>query len=70
MHFVQMWVVPDESGVAPGYEQLEIGDALLAGGPARRAGLTGAQNQLSRTSSGVRSIAASRSSMGPVFGSS
>jgi redox-sensitive bicupin YhaK (pirin superfamily) len=32
VHFVQMWVVPDESGVAPGYEQLEIEDALLAGG--------------------------------------
>jgi redox-sensitive bicupin YhaK (pirin superfamily) len=32
VHFVQMWVVPDESGIAPGYEQLEIEDELLKGG--------------------------------------
>ena len=32
VHFVQMWVVPDESGITPGYEQLEIGDELLRGG--------------------------------------
>jgi hypothetical protein len=32
VHFVQMWVVPDESGILPGYEQLEIDDALLTGG--------------------------------------
>ncbi|MBB2915360.1 hypothetical protein FHS43_006680 [Streptosporangium becharense] len=32
VHFVQMWVVPDESGIAPGYEQLEIDGELLAGG--------------------------------------
>ncbi|MCK2239845.1 MULTISPECIES: pirin-like bicupin family protein [unclassified Crossiella] len=32
VHFVQMWVVPDESGITPGYEQLEIDDQLLAGG--------------------------------------
>ena len=32
VHFVQMWVVPDESGIAPGYEQLEIDDELLKGG--------------------------------------
>jgi redox-sensitive bicupin YhaK (pirin superfamily) len=31
VHFVQMWVVPDESGITPGYEQLEIGDAQLRG---------------------------------------
>jgi redox-sensitive bicupin YhaK (pirin superfamily) len=31
VHFVQMWVVPDESGIAPGYEQLEIADDLLRG---------------------------------------
>jgi redox-sensitive bicupin YhaK (pirin superfamily) len=30
--FVQMWVLPDESGITPGYEQLEIDDALLSGG--------------------------------------
>ena len=32
VHFVQMWVVPDESGITPGYEQLEVGGELLAGG--------------------------------------
>ncbi|WP_239030427.1 pirin-like bicupin family protein [Mycobacterium sp. MYCO198283] len=32
VHFVQMWVVPDESGISPGYQQLEIGDELLRGG--------------------------------------
>ncbi|MEV6596332.1 pirin family protein [Actinoplanes sp. NPDC051346] len=32
VHFVQMWVVPDESGITPGYEQLEIDNELLAGG--------------------------------------
>jgi redox-sensitive bicupin YhaK (pirin superfamily) len=32
VHFVQMWVVPDEGGITPGYEQLEIGDELLRGG--------------------------------------
>ena len=32
VHFVQMWVVPDASGISPGYEQLEIDDALLSGG--------------------------------------
>ena len=32
VHFVQMWVAPHEAGIAPGYEQLEIGDELLRGG--------------------------------------
>ncbi len=32
VHFVQMWVVPDEAGIRPGYEQLEVGDELLRGG--------------------------------------
>ena len=32
VHFVQMWVLPDENGIQPGYEQLEIGGELLAGG--------------------------------------
>ncbi len=32
VHFVQMWVVPDESGITPGYEQLEIDNELLSGG--------------------------------------
>lgn len=32
VHFVQMWVVPDESGIVPGYEQLEIDHELLSGG--------------------------------------
>jgi quercetin 2,3-dioxygenase len=32
VHFVQMWVLPDEGGITPGYEQLEIDGELLAGG--------------------------------------
>jgi len=32
VHFVQMWVVPDEQGITPGYEQLEIDQNLLGGG--------------------------------------
>ncbi|MEW9533351.1 pirin family protein [Microbispora sp. NPDC049125] len=32
VHFVQMWVVPDEAGIDPGYEQLEIEGELLSGG--------------------------------------
>jgi hypothetical protein len=32
VHFVQMWVVPDEAQIEPGYEQLEIDHELLAGG--------------------------------------
>jgi quercetin 2,3-dioxygenase len=32
VHFVQMWVVPDEARITPGYEQLEIEGELLAGG--------------------------------------
>jgi quercetin 2,3-dioxygenase len=32
VHFVQMWVVPDEAGITPGYEQVEIEHELLAGG--------------------------------------
>jgi quercetin 2,3-dioxygenase len=32
VHFVQMWVVPDERRIKPGYQQLEIDDELLQGG--------------------------------------
>jgi redox-sensitive bicupin YhaK (pirin superfamily) len=32
VRFVQMWVLPDEDGITPGYEQLEIDDELLRGG--------------------------------------
>jgi redox-sensitive bicupin YhaK (pirin superfamily) len=32
VHFVQMWVVPDTAGIAPGYEQLDINDQLAGGG--------------------------------------
>lgn len=32
VRFVQMWVLPDERGIQPGYEQLEIGDELGRGG--------------------------------------
>ena len=32
VHFVQMWVVPDESGIEPGYQQADIDDEQLTGG--------------------------------------
>src|SRR3954452_9573839 len=32
VHFVQMWVVPDEPRIDPGYEQLDIGAGLAGGG--------------------------------------
>ncbi|SPM29462.1 pirin family protein [Mycobacterium terramassiliense] len=32
VHFVQMWVVPDETAITPSYQQHEIGDAELSGG--------------------------------------
>ncbi|MFE3289533.1 pirin family protein [Rhodococcus sp. NPDC059234] len=32
VRFIQMWVLPDESSVTPGYEQLEIDDELMRGG--------------------------------------
>ncbi|MEU8764452.1 pirin family protein [Streptomyces sp. NPDC048659] len=32
VRFIQMWVVPDEAGITPGYEQLEIDSELLKGG--------------------------------------
>jgi hypothetical protein len=31
VHYVQMWVLPDEDNLTPGYQQLEIDDSLLAG---------------------------------------
>lgn len=35
VHFVQMWVAPDEEGIAPGYEQHELSDAQLRSGLVR-----------------------------------
>jgi redox-sensitive bicupin YhaK (pirin superfamily) len=32
VHFIQMWVVPDEGGVVPGYEQHEISNTELRAG--------------------------------------
>jgi quercetin 2,3-dioxygenase len=32
VHFIQMWVVPDTPSIDPGYEQLDVGDQLAAGG--------------------------------------
>ena len=48
VHFVQMWVVPDETGISPSYQQHEIGADLLAaelvtiasGTPGREAAIT------------------------------
>jgi len=31
VHFVQMWIPPDQDGLTPGYEQSEIPDAALRG---------------------------------------
>jgi redox-sensitive bicupin YhaK (pirin superfamily) len=31
VHFLQMWVLPDTRGVAPGYEQLDVTDRLASG---------------------------------------
>jgi redox-sensitive bicupin YhaK (pirin superfamily) len=31
VHFVQMWVLPDEAGIDPGYQQLDIGAELRSG---------------------------------------
>ena len=31
-HFIQMWVPPDERGIAPGYQQLDINAQLAKGG--------------------------------------
>lgn len=28
VHFVQMWVIPDQTGITPGYQQHDIGDRL------------------------------------------
>lgn len=32
VHFVQMWVIPDETSIAPSYQQHDVGDELLSGG--------------------------------------
>ncbi|WP_343600730.1 pirin family protein [Mycobacterium sp.] len=32
VHFIQMWVLPDVTGITPGYQQQHLGDSLLAGG--------------------------------------
>jgi redox-sensitive bicupin YhaK (pirin superfamily) len=32
VHLVQMWVLPDQDGIEPGYEQRDLNDALAGGG--------------------------------------
>src|SRR5262249_15417088 len=32
VHFVQMWVLPDETGITPGYQQQQIDERLLTAG--------------------------------------
>ncbi|QUR65940.1 pirin family protein [Mycobacterium spongiae] len=34
VHFVQMWVIPDDTAISPSYQQHEIEDKLLTGAPA------------------------------------
>src|SRR4051794_28760820 len=31
VHFVQMWVLPDTTGIAPGYEQRDVNEAIDSG---------------------------------------
>ena len=31
LHLVQMWVLPDTRGIQPGYEQIDVNDALASG---------------------------------------
>jgi len=31
VHFVQMWVLPDEAGITPGYQQLDVAAELASG---------------------------------------
>ncbi|MDH3752655.1 MAG: pirin family protein [Acidimicrobiia bacterium] len=31
VHLVQMWVVPDAAGIAPGYEEVDVNEALAGG---------------------------------------
>ncbi|GBE63757.1 putative quercetin 2,3-dioxygenase [Mycobacterium sp. MFM001] len=45
VHFVQMWVAPDETGITPGYQQHEIGDMrglvpIASGRPGQDAAIT------------------------------
>ena len=32
LHFIQMWILPDATGVTPGYEQLDVNEQLDCGG--------------------------------------
>ena len=48
VHFVQAWVLPDETGIDPGYEQLEIDDEL------RRGGLIPVASGLAKHPAGIR----------------
>ncbi|SON59455.1 Putative quercetin 2,3-dioxygenase [Mycobacterium simulans] len=41
VHFVQMWVIPDETGISPSYQQHEIDDELLSGLVTIASGITG-----------------------------
>ncbi|MGP3951522.1 pirin family protein [Streptomyces sp. 7N604] len=46
VHFIQMWVIPDEAGIMPGYEQLDVNDQLDRGGWTTIAsGMPGHDNQ-------------------------
>lgn len=47
VHFVQMWVVPDEHGVGPGYEERDLSELLDAGGLVAVASGRGHENAIS-----------------------
>lgn len=46
VHFLQMWVVPDTAGIAPGYQQVDVNDRLAQGGLQLVAGGTGDQGAI------------------------
>ncbi|WP_416211080.1 pirin family protein [Frankia sp. Cr2] len=43
VHFIQMWVIPDTSGITPGYAQIDVTDALATGSLVAIAGGVGSQ---------------------------
>jgi redox-sensitive bicupin YhaK (pirin superfamily) len=46
VHFLQMWVVPDTPGIAPGYQQVDVNERLAQGGLQLVAGGTGEEGAI------------------------